>query len=140
MQRKQLGTTVLRVVVGLVFFIHGWQKLFTFGVDGTTQFFQSLNIPAASVAAVVVIAVEFLGGLALILGFMTRPAALALAINMLVALFTVHLENGFFAGANGYEFVLTLFAACVALVLLGPGALALDAALPFERRLVARFS
>lgn len=120
------GLTVVRVVTGLIFLIHGWQKISMFGLAGFTGFLTSLGIPGASLAAVVVIALELLGGLALILGLGTRYVALPLAINMLVALLTVHLSAGFFATEGGYEFVLLLLAACVGLALSGGGALALD--------------
>lgn len=118
--------TVLRVVTGIVFFVHGWQKITVFGVAGFTGFLTQLGIPGASLAAVIVIALELLGGLALILGIGTRFISIPLAINMLVALFTVHLANGFFVSDNGYELVLLLFAASVALAIGGSGAFALD--------------
>ncbi|NJK80500.1 MAG: DoxX family protein [Chloroflexaceae bacterium] len=120
------GITLLRVVIGIVFFVHGLQKLFMFGLEGTTGFLASLGVPAAGLMAVLLIATETLGGLALILGLFTRWAAIPLAVVMLVAMFTVHITNGFFVGNNGYEFVLTLFVGNIALVLLGSGALAVD--------------
>jgi putative oxidoreductase len=123
---REWGLTVLRIVTGIVFFAHGLQKLTEFGVGGFAGFLTSLGIPLPGVFAVIVIAVELLGGLALILGLGTRWVALPLAIDMLVALFTVHLPNGFFAQNNGYELVLILLAASVALALTGSGALALD--------------
>jgi putative oxidoreductase len=120
------GLTVLRIVTGIIFLMHGWQKITVFGLEGFTGFLSQLGIPGASVAAVIVIAIELLGGLALILGLGTRYVAIPLAIDMLVALFTVHLSAGFFVGDGGYEFVLILLAASVALSLAGGGALALD--------------
>jgi putative oxidoreductase len=69
---------------------------------------------------------EFFGGLLLIIGLLTRPAALALAFTMLVAMVTVHLQNGFFMSNNGYEFALALLAASLALAVSGAGKLALD--------------
>jgi putative oxidoreductase len=76
-------------------------------------------------AAVVVTLVELLGGLALLLGLFARWAAIPLAINMAVAILTVHLRAGFFL-PNGYEFALTLLAANVAIALLGAGEASLD--------------
>ncbi len=125
-RNQPLAMTVLRVVTGIIFLLHGWQKISVFGVAGFTGFLTQLGIPAASLAAVVVIAVELIGGLALILGLGTRFVAIPLAINMLVALFTVHLAAGFFVSDNGYEFVLLLLAASVALAIGGSGAFALD--------------
>ena len=65
------GIALLRIVVGVVFFMHGLQKLFQMGVPGVSGFFASLGIPAPEVAAVVVSLVETVGGLALILGVLT---------------------------------------------------------------------
>jgi putative oxidoreductase len=119
------GITLLRVVLGIVFLMHGGQKLFVYGLEGVTGSFTQMGIPAASLAAIFTMAVEFGGGLALLLGLFTRVAAALTAVVMLGALFTVHLAAGFFL-PNGYEFVLTLLAASGALVLLGSGPLAVD--------------
>jgi len=131
------GLTVLRIVTGVVFLMHGWQKLAMMGVGGFAGFLGQLGIPGAEVAAVVVTAVEVIGGLALILGIGTRWVAIPLAFDMLVALFTVHLANGFFASEGGYELVLLLFAASVALILGGSGALALENAVRGRRAALA---
>jgi putative oxidoreductase len=121
------GLLALRVVVGLVFVVHGAQKLFGFGLAGTAGFLGGLGIPLPTVAAAGVIAVELLGGLALLVGVGTRVAAALLAADMLVAMLTVHLRGGFFV-PDGVEFVLTLFGACVALAGLGAGPWSVDAA------------
>lgn len=121
------GLLVLRVVVGLVFFIHGWQKLFQFGFGGTAGFLDGLGIPLPMVLGVVLTLAEFLGGLAMILGLYTRWVAIPLAIDNIVALFVFHLPNGFFAANQGIEFVLTLLAANVAFILIGSGAFSVDA-------------
>lgn len=122
MPRMQLlGIAILRMVVGIVFAAHGAQKLFSIGLGGVTHMFHGLGIPLAHPAAIVVTIVEFAAGIALILGIGTRYAALLLAIDMAVAIGKVHLHNGFFASKGGYEFALTLLAACVALALTGPG-------------------
>ncbi len=124
------GLLVLRVVTGVVFFMHGWDKLTgDAGVDGTGQFFGQLGIPAADLAAYVVVALEIVGGIALVLGLFTRPVGLLFAVEMLVALFQVHRPNGFFVQNGGYELVLLLGGAGLALALTGAGALAVDALL-----------
>ncbi|HEX2090814.1 MAG TPA: DoxX family protein [Longimicrobiaceae bacterium] len=127
-----LGLAILRIVAGVVFLAHGAQKLFVFGLAGVTGGFQGMGVPMPSVTAPLVSAVEFLGGIALILGLLTRLAAVGLAINMLGAILLVHLAAGFFL-PNGYEFALTLCAASVALALTGPGAFSLDAAIGRRR-------
>ena len=128
------GITLLRVVVGLTFFMHGQQKLFQMGVGGVGGFFAALGIPAPELAAAVVSLVETVGGLALILGVLTRLVGLLLTADMLVAMLLVHRPNGFYAGDGGVELVLVLAAAALALALTGPGALAVDNLLPFARR------
>jgi len=126
------GITVLRVVVGMVFLVHGGQKLFVFGFGGVAAFLGQVGIPAPGLAAVILTAVESLGGLALLLGLFTRWAAIPLAIVMLVAILTVHLKAGFFL-PNGYEFALTLLGANVALALLGSGEASVDGVLEKRR-------
>ncbi len=108
------GLTVLRVVVGAVFLIHGCQKLFVFGFHA-----------APAVAAVVLTLVEFVGGALLVLGLFTRWAAWLLAIDMVVAILLVHLKKGFF-NPQGFEYPLTLLAANIAIAVAGPGAGAVD--------------
>lgn len=114
------GLTVLRIVVGIVFFSHGYQKLFKIGIHGVAGMFAHSGIPLPLVAAVIVSLVEFVGGLLLIAGIATRVAAALNGVDMLVAIFAVHLKHGFFA-PMGFEFPLTLLAACVCLVLAGGG-------------------
>ena len=124
-----VGFLVLRLAVGIVFAMHGWQKLTMMGIPVVGGFFASLGIPAPELAALAVTVLELVGGIALILGIGTRIAGALLAVNMLVALVLVHLANGFFVDAGGFEFVLTLAAAALFFALAGPGALSLDARL-----------
>ena len=126
------GITILRFVVGIVFLAHGGQKLFVWGFGNVAGFMGKIGIPAPMLAAVVVTMVEFFGGLALVLGLFTRWAAALLALDMLVAIITVHLTGGFFLPA-GAEFALTLFAANAALVLLGSGEGSVDHLLQARR-------
>jgi putative oxidoreductase len=120
--------TVLRVVVGAVFLAHGIQKFFMFGLHGVAGMFGSIGVPLPAVTSAIVAVVELVGGAALILGFLTRWAAALNGFDMLVAVLLVHLKNGFF-NPMGVEFPLTLLAACIALVMLGPGAASVDGAL-----------
>jgi len=128
-----LGLTILRAVTGIIFAAHGAQKLFVFGLDGVAGGFAQMGVPFASVVGPAVGLLEFVGGLALIAGLMTRPIAAGLAATMLGALVMVHLPAGFFL-PNGYEFVLMLFAAAATLVVTGAGAWSLDARLSDGRR------
>lgn len=122
------GITVLRVVVGIVFLAHGWQKLFVFGFHGTAGAFAGMGIPLPAVSSAVVTLVEFLGGAALIIGLLTRWAAALNGFDMVVAILVVHLKNGFLK-PGGFEHPLVMLAACIALVMLGPGSVSVDGAL-----------
>jgi putative oxidoreductase len=125
------GIALLRVIVGLVFLVHGLQKTFITGMTGVAGYMDQMGMPWPMASAVVVTAVEGICGLALIGGLLTRWAAIPLAIEMLVAGAVVHWQAGFFL-PNGYEFALTLLGACAALSLLGSGVYALDNVLPIE--------
>lgn len=114
------GLTILRIVVGIVFLVHGYQKLFHMGFHGVAGFFGHAGIPWPMVSAVVVTLVEFVGGIALIAGLGVRIAAALLAVDMIVAILVVHLKHGFF-NPMGFEFPLTLLAATLCLGLSGGG-------------------
>lgn len=122
---RETGIALLRVVVGIVFFMHGRQKLMGLGYHGVAKFLHGLGLPLPHVAAVFLLVAEVGGGIALILGVLTRWAALLNACDMLVALLLVHLKRGFFL-PHGFEFVLTLLAATLCLVLAGPGSPSVD--------------
>ena len=125
-----LGTLPLRVIAGVIFFAHGAQKLFAwfggYGLDGTGQWMASIGLTPGYLMALMAGSAEFFGGILLVLGLLTRPAALVLAITMLVAIVTVHLDNGLFMSNNGYEFGLALLAISTALVVQGAGKYSLD--------------
>ncbi|HXF94974.1 MAG TPA: DoxX family protein [Gemmatimonadales bacterium] len=135
-RQLNLGLAILRVIVGVIFAAHGGQKLFVYGLDGVAGTFGQMGIPLASLTAPAVALVEFFGGLALILGLLTRLAGFGLAVTMLGALLLVHLRGGFFL-PTGYEYVLALLGASAALTITGGGRYSLDALLA-ERRTTAR--
>jgi putative oxidoreductase len=131
------GPVALRIAVGAVFLAHGAQKLFGVwgggGLSGTAAFFAQLGLSPAYPLALFVALVEFLGGLLVMAGAFTFVTAIVLTLNMLVAVWKVHLANGFFLNwtiapgqGHGYEFNLVLIASLVSLTLTGPGALSVD--------------
>ena len=120
----------LRIPIGITFIAHGAQKLFGafggYGLEGTGQWMASIGLEPGYFMALMAGSAEFFGGLFILLGLLTRPAALVIAVTMLVAIFSVHFANGLFMANNGYEFGLALLAAAVSLVFSGAGKLALD--------------
>lgn len=118
---QSCGLAVLRIVVGVVFAMHGWQKIHVFHLAGVTGMLSHLGIPMPSVFAVILIAVEFLGGLLLITGLATRGPAVLLAVDMIVAIITMHMKHGFFAQGGGIELPFTLLGAVICLAISGGG-------------------
>src|SRR5438874_2290750 len=132
------ATAVLRLVLGVIFFAHGAQKILGwfggFGFSGTMGFFTGMmHIPAPF--AFLAIAAEFFGGLGLILGFLTRIAAFGIAANMVVAIAMVHGAFGFFMNwsgtqkGEGFEYHLLALATTVFLMIRGAGAFSIDRAI-----------
>ncbi len=129
------ATSILRLVLGVVFFAHGAQKMLGwfggFGFANTLNMFTGmLHIPAP--LAFLAIAAEFFGGLGLIFGFLTRIAAFGIGVNMLVAILTLHRAFGFFMNwtgtqkGEGFEFHLLVLAMVAFLMIRGAGAFSVD--------------
>lgn len=129
----ETGLLLIRIVLGIVFAAHGAQKLFGwfggFGIAGTGGWLASMGFRPARLHATVSGLSEFGGGLLLAFGLLTPLGAAAVAGVMIVAIATVHLPNGFFNTAGGYEFNLTLAVTALALSFTGPGRYSLDRAL-----------
>ncbi|MBF8301969.1 MAG: putative rane protein [Candidatus Dadabacteria bacterium] len=132
-----------RLTLGIIFFAHGSQKLLGWfggsGWSGTIQFFEQSGVPAF--LAILLIITEFFGGIAIILGFFTRLAALGLTIAMLVAIFKVHLQNGFFLNwfnvpnmGHGIEYNLALIGLSLSLLVWGAGNLSVDQMVGGEKK------
>jgi len=141
--KRLLGTsndvslTFLRLVLGVVFFAHGAQKMLGwfggYGFHATIGFFGHLGMPAP--VAFLVICIEFFGGLGLIVGLLTRIAALGIGVEMIGAIFMVHMPNGFFMNwlgkqkGEGFEYHLLAIAIAGTLLLRGAGKFSVDHAL-----------
>jgi len=126
---------VVRLALGIVFFAHGAQKTFGWfggrGLAATISGFRQMNIPPA--AATLAALVECFGGLAMIVGFLARPAAFGLIVVMLAAIAKVHVRHGFFLNfaltpgkGHGYEYNLALIAMALSLLIGGAGVLSID--------------
>src|ERR1700726_4834987 len=132
---NDVATTVLRLVLGIVFFAHGAQKMLGwfggYGFSGTMGFFTgAMHIPA--VFAFLAIAAEFFGGLGLIFGLLTRFAAFGIFCDMTVAVAMIHHQFGLFMNwtgtqkGEGYEFHLLVLAITLFLMIRGAGAASID--------------
>lgn len=126
-RQLSVGLALVRVMTGVIMFMHGYQKFFMVGLDGVTGFFTQVGIPFPQLVAPLVATIEVAGGIALIVGVLTRLVAAAFVFDMLSAFVFVHLANGFFVPA-GVEFVTLLMFACIAFVIAGPGAFSIDEA------------
>ena len=125
-QYRDEAYTLLRVITGLLFVVHGYQKVFQMGMEGVSGFFGNVGIPLANIAAPLVAYGEFLGGIALILGLFTHWVAKLNIIIMLGAIFFVHLENGY-AAQGGYEYQLLILVVNIFIATVGAGKSSLDA-------------
>ena len=127
---SSIAGLILRVPVGIIFVAHGAQKLFGwfggYGLEGTGQWLASIGLEPGYLMALLAGSAEFFGGIALIIGLLTRPAAAVTAFAMLVAIFSVHFSNGLLLSNNGYEYALVLFAAAVAMAVQGAGRYSVD--------------
>ncbi|HLH08278.1 MAG TPA: DoxX family protein [Terriglobales bacterium] len=132
---SSVALSLSRLILGIVFFAHGAQKVLGwfggFGFSGTMGFFTAkMGIPAP--LAFLAIMAEFLGGLGLIVGFLSRIAAFGIFCNMVVAVLMVHRHIGFFANwygnqpGEGYEYHLLAIALTIMIMASGAGALSLD--------------
>lgn len=130
--RVDIALLILRVVFGLTFAAHGWQKVFVFGLGGVARGFAQMGVPLPQVVGPAIAGLELIGGVALIVGAFTRIFGIALACDMVGAIAMVRAKGGFFA-PNGFELELSLFCAATVLAIAGAGEYSIDAALAGRR-------
>lgn len=133
---RPLGMPLIRVTAGLMLMPHGAQKLFGWfdgrGLAGTAEGFAGMGLTPALPLAAITGGIEFFGGFLLAVGLLTRPAAVAIGIVMLVAVFHVHWPHGFFIGDGGYEFALLWGFVAAGFAMAGGGRYSVDARLGRE--------
>ncbi|MBM6403719.1 DoxX family protein [Phycicoccus sp. CSK15P-2] len=125
---------VARLVLGVVFVVHGWQKVVQNGLGATGDAFAGMGVPAPEVSAVVAGVVELVGGAALLAGVATAVAGVALFLVMLGAALFVHVSNGVLVDGGGWELVGALGVGALALAAVGPGRYAVDGIAGSRRR------
>ena len=131
-RQLEIALLILRLVLGGVMLVHGYQKLFVFRFAGVTGAFGRMGVPLPEVMGPLVALLEFFGGIALVAGLLTRLVAFGFALDMLGAILLVKSEGGFF-NPNGIEFEMTLAGVALALVVAGAGRLSIDDAIARRR-------
>jgi putative oxidoreductase len=141
---KNFSTAILRVMLGVVMFPHGAQKLLGWfdgrGYEATIKGFTTGHLHLPEILAILIVLTESVGALALVAGFFTRLAALALTVDMACAIILVHLKNGFFmnwsgtAKGEGFEYHLLLIAMGLAVMIQGGGLWSVDGAIAKKLR------
>ena len=119
------GILILRLGIGIMFTAHGLQKAFGLfggpGIKGFSQMLSGLGFAPAIYWAYLAAYTELLGGVFLIIGLYTRSSAAMLLVLIVIAAIKVHLAKGFFLSNGGFEYPFVIAAACLSLILLGPG-------------------
>jgi len=134
---ERLAVLILRLFLGFAFMMHGSQKVLGAfggpGIAGVAGMLTKLGLEPAQILAWVLSVTEFVGGICLVLGFLTRFWAAGLVIDMGVAIAKVHMTNGFFASKNGFELPLAFGVMALVILLTGPGSLSVDRATGIEK-------
>lgn len=130
---KEIALLLSRVLFGVILIAHGWDKFQITGLDGITGYFDSIGVPAASLAAPVVGGIELIGGIMIILGAFTRIVSVIIALVMLGAAVFAHASFGIYAANGGWELVGAIGAGMLALFAIGAGAWSVDALIARNR-------
>jgi len=133
-RRLNVGLAVLRIAVATIFIRHGAQKLFVFGFGGVAGMFGHMGIPFPGLMGPLIALLEFFGGIALVIGLLTRLVALGFVCDMLGAILLVQFKKGFM----GYEFEFLLLGSSLALAFMGAGTFSIDSLIADRRERGAR--
>ncbi|GHJ48398.1 membrane protein [Catellatospora sp. TT07R-123] len=123
---RDLVKLLARLGIGVIFFAHGWQKLFDLGIPKVTAGFRAMGVPLPGLSAWFATFVELVGGALLVLGLFTPIVGLLLAVDMLGAYLTVHIGHGLFVSEGGAELVISLGLGALLLAAVGAGRYSLD--------------
>jgi putative oxidoreductase len=123
---RDLALLLARVLIGVVMFAHGYQKLVMNGIGRTTEGFESLSIPLAIISASFVTVVEFVGSVMLVAGALTPVVCALMLVIMSGAAIFVHIPNGIFVANGGWELVGVIAAGLIAIAATGPGRYSVD--------------
>jgi len=129
---SELSYALMRIVIGGILFVHGWGKVTGAGLSGVSGYMAKLGLVPGFFFGGSAIVLETIGALCVLLGLFTRFFAAALAIEMLIAILTVHLAKGFGVGGGGYEYVLLLGIVLFSIAIRGGGPYSIDAKLGKE--------
>jgi putative oxidoreductase len=132
-QIRDLAILIARLGIGIVFFAHGWQKLFTIGIGPTAAGFKAIGVPLPTLSAWFAGLVEFVGGAMLIVGLAVPIAGVLLFLDMLGAFFTVHVGKCLFVNSGGSELVIALGVGSLLLAAVGAGLYSIDHAIAANR-------
>ncbi len=122
-READVGLVLLRLATAAIFISHGYQKLFVYGFSGVTGAFTHMGVPLPGITGPLIALLEFFGGIALIIGLLTRLVALGFVCDMLGAILLVQLKSGF----SHYELEFMLLAASLTLLFTGAGRFSIDA-------------
>ncbi|MFC0864648.1 DoxX family protein [Sphaerimonospora cavernae] len=130
---RPIALLLARVALGFIFFAHGWEKFVVSGIDATAAYLRSESVPLPWVAALGTAILELVGGAALVLGLLLPVFGMLFTLDMLGAFIFVHADKGIFVSTDGFELVLGLAAASLAIAFSGGGMLAADSRLRRHR-------
>jgi putative oxidoreductase len=123
---SDVALLLARILIGVVMFAHGYQKMIITGIGRTTDGFENLSIPLAIVSASFVTVVEFVGSALLIAGALTPLVCALMLVIMSGAAIFVHIPNGIFVANGGWELVGVIAAGLIAITATGPGRFSID--------------